>query len=145
MCVCSKPANSHDSCSCVSVAGDDWCRQTTNLPAVSCIIYPSSFSGSSDSGVGVSVRHAWGQPRVSSALQPESCVFISNIKPSDCRTGSVCGATMGQWVAGLSFNQGVEGSIPALVDVSLSKTLNPELLPVARSVYDCNRIINRFG
>jgi len=28
-------------------------------------------------------------------------------------------------------DQGVGGSIPALVDVSLSKTLNPELLPVA--------------
>jgi len=28
-------------------------------------------------------------------------------------------------------NQGVGGSIPALVDVSLSKTLNPEMLPVA--------------
>jgi len=47
-------------------------------------------------------------------------------------------ATMGQWVAGPSFNQGVGGSIPALVDVSLSKTLTPELLPVAEStVYDC--------
>jgi len=39
---------------------------------------------------------------------------------------------VGQWFAGLSFNQGVGGSIP--VDVSLSKTLNPELLPLA--VYD---------
>jgi len=47
----------------------------------------------------------------------------------DCLTG----ATMGQWLAGPSFNQGVGGSIPALVDVSLSKTLNPELLPVAAS------------
>jgi len=53
--------------------------------------------------------------------------------------------TMGQWVAGPSFNQGVEGSIPALVDVSLSKTLNPELLPVAAStVYECNMIVSRF-
>jgi len=42
-------------------------------------------------------------------------------------------ATVGQWVAGPSFNQGVGGSIPALVDVSLSKTLNPELLPAATS------------
>jgi len=33
----------------------------------------------------------------------------------------------------LPFNQGVGGSIPAPVDVSLSKTLNPELLPVAVS------------
>jgi len=33
--------------------------------------------------------------------------------------------------AGPSFNQGVGGSIPALVDVSLSNTLTPELLPVA--------------
>jgi len=41
--------------------------------------------------------------------------------------------TMGQWSADPSFNQGVGGSIPALVDVSLSKTLNPELLPVAAS------------
>jgi len=40
---------------------------------------------------------------------------------------------MGEWVAVPSFNQGVGGSIPALVDVSLSKTLNPELLPVAAS------------
>jgi len=40
-------------------------------------------------------------------------------------------STAGQWSAGPSFNQGVGGSIPALVDVSLSKTLNPELLPVA--------------
>jgi len=35
--------------------------------------------------------------------------------------------------------QMVGGSIPALVDVSLSKTLSPELLPVAVStVYECN-------
>jgi len=33
-------------------------------------------------------------------------------------------ATASQWLAGLSFNQGVGGSIPALVDVSLSKTLS---------------------
>jgi len=53
---------------------------------------------------------------------------------------------MGQWVAGPSFNQGVGGSIPALVDVSLSKTLNPELLHVAASmVYECNRIVSCFG
>jgi len=56
-------------------------------------------------------------------------------------------ATMGQWLAGgLSFNQGVGGSIPAQVDVSLSKTLNPELLPVvASTVYECNRIVSCFG
>jgi len=42
-------------------------------------------------------------------------------------------ATMGQWLAGPALNQGVGGSIPAPVDVSLSKTLNPELLPVAAS------------
>jgi len=41
---------------------------------------------------------------------------------------------VGQCVAGPSFNQGVGGSIPALVDVSLSKTLNPEWLPVAASI-----------
>jgi len=41
------------------------------------------------------------------------------------------GVTVGQWLAGPSFNQGVGGAIPALVDLSLSKTLNPELLPVA--------------
>jgi len=53
---------------------------------------------------------------------------------------------MGHWVAGPSFNQGVGGSIPALVDVSLSKTLNPELLRVAAStMYECNRIVSRFG
>jgi len=39
--------------------------------------------------------------------------------------------TVGQWLASTSFNQVVGGSIPAVVDVSLSKTLNPELLPVA--------------
>jgi len=38
------------------------------------------------------------------------------------------GSTVGQWWAGLSFNQRVGSSIPALVDVSLRKTLNPELL-----------------
>jgi len=37
------------------------------------------------------------------------------------------------WRAGPSSNQGVGGSIPALVDVPWSKTLNPELLPVAAS------------
>jgi len=53
---------------------------------------------------------------------------------------------MGQWVAGPSFNQEVGGSIPTLVDVSLSKTLNAELLPVAAStVYECNRIVSQFG
>jgi len=47
-------------------------------------------------------------------------------------------ATVGQWLASTSFNQGVGGPIPALVDVSLSKTLDPELLPVAVStVYEC--------
>jgi len=49
------------------------------------------------------------------------------------------------WWAGLSFNQGVGGSIPALVDV-LSKTLHPELLPVAETtVYECHMIASRFG
>jgi len=39
----------------------------------------------------------------------------------------------------LFLHQGVGGAIPALVDVSLSKTLNPELLPVAVfTVYECN-------
>jgi len=48
------------------------------------------------------------------------------------------------WLAGLSFNQRIGGSIPALVDVSLSKTLNPDLLPVAEL---CLRGMNvrRFG
>jgi len=41
--------------------------------------------------------------------------------------------TVRQLLAGPSFKQGVGGSIPALVDVSLSKTLDPELLPVAVS------------
>jgi len=55
-------------------------------------------------------------------------------------------ATMGEWVAVPSFNQGVGDSIPALVDVSLSKTLNPELLPVAAStVYEFNSIVSHFG
>jgi len=54
--------------------------------------------------------------------------------------------TVGQWSAGLSLNQGVGGLIPALVDVSLSKTPNPKLLAVAVStVYECNRIVSRFG
>jgi len=52
----------------------------------------------------------------------------------------------GQWSAGLSFHQGVGGSIPALVDLSLSKTLNPDLLPVAVStVYKCNMSVSCFG
>jgi len=52
---------------------------------------------------------------------------------------------LGQRSAGLSFNQGVGGSIPALVDVSLSKTLNPELLPVAEStVCECNMIVSKY-
>jgi len=51
-------------------------------------------------------------------------------------------ATVGQWSACPSFDQGVGGSI---VDVSLSKTLNPEVLPVALSpVYECNMILSRF-
>jgi len=53
---------------------------------------------------------------------------------------------VGHWLAGPSLNQGVGGLIPALVDVPLSKTLNPELLPVAVStVYECNIIVSRFG
>jgi len=53
---------------------------------------------------------------------------------------------LGQWLAGPSVNQGVGGLIPALVDVSLSKTLNPEWLPVAVStVCESNRIVSRFG
>jgi len=42
---------------------------------------------------------------------------------------------------------GVGGSILALVDVSLSKTLNPDLLPVAVStMYECNVIVSHlFG
>jgi len=49
---------------------------------------------------------------------------------------------VGQWLADLSFIQGVGGSIPALVDVSLSKTLHPELLPLAvTTVYECNMIV----
>jgi len=52
----------------------------------------------------------------------------------------------GQWLTGPSFNQGVGGSIPALVDVSLSQTLDPELLPVSVStVYECNMIASRIG
>jgi len=51
-------------------------------------------------------------------------------------------ATVDKLVAGGSFKKGVGGSIPALVDSSLSKTLNPELLPVAVStVY---MIVSRF-
>jgi len=51
------------------------------------------------------------------------------------------GATVCQWVAGPAFNQGVGGSIPALVDVSLSKALDPESLPVAVStVCECHVI-----
>jgi len=54
-------------------------------------------------------------------------------------------ATVGQ-LAGPSFNQGVGGSIPALVDVFLSKALDPELLPVAVStVYECNIHVRHFG
>jgi len=54
--------------------------------------------------------------------------------------------TVGQRLAGPSFNQGVGGSIPALVEESLSKTLNPERLPVAVSkVYEWNMIASRSG
>jgi len=56
-------------------------------------------------------------------------VKVSNTSP----TSNNLTVHMGQWLAGPSFNQRVGGSIPALVDVSLSKTLNPELLPVAAS------------
>jgi len=52
-------------------------------------------------------------------------------------------ATVGQWLAGPSFSQGISGSTRALVDVSLSKT--PELLPLAVStVYECNMIVSLF-
>jgi len=54
--------------------------------------------------------------------------------------------TVGQWLTDPYFNQGVGYSIPALVDVSLSKTLNPELFPAAVStVYEYNMIVCRFG
>jgi len=36
-------------------------------------------------------------------------------------------------LAGPFFIQRISGSIPALVDVSLNETLNPELLPVGMS------------
>jgi len=50
--------------------------------------------------------------------------------------------TVSQRLAGLSFNQGVAGSIPTLVDVSL----NPEFLPVVVSTeYECNMIVSRSG
>jgi len=39
-------------------------------------------------------------------------------------------ATVGRWLAAMSFKSGVGSSIPIPVDVSLSKTLNPELLCV---------------
>jgi len=55
-------------------------------------------------------------------------------------------STVGQWLAGLPLNQGVGGSIPALVDVSLSKTLNPALLCVAVStVYEWNMNVSCCG
>jgi len=42
--------------------------------------------------------------------------------------------------------QGVGDSIPALVDVSLRKTLNPECRPVAESMmYKCDMIACRIG
>jgi len=48
--------------------------------------------------------------------------------------------------AALSFHQGVGGSIPALVDVSLNKTRDPELLRVAvATLYECNMIVSLFG
>jgi len=45
--------------------------------------------------------------------------------------------TLGQWLPGPSVNQEVGGAIPTQVDVSLSKTLNPELL----LLYGCNMIV----
>lgn len=53
---------------------------------------------------------------------------------------------VGQWLAGPSFHQRVGGLIPALVGVSLSNTLNTELLPGAVStMYECNMVLSRFG
>jgi len=49
------------------------------------------------------------------------------------------GATVGQCLERLSFNRVVGGSIPALVNVSLSKTLNPQLLSLdVSTVYEYN-------
>jgi len=62
------------------------------------------------------------------------------------RAPAFSGASMSRWVAGPSFNHRVGGSIPALVDVSLSKALDPELLPEAvTTVCECNGIVSRFG
>jgi len=55
--------------------------------------------------------------------------------------GIDCGSVVSR-----SINQGVGGSIPALVEVSLSTALNPECLPVAVStMYEWNMIVSRFG
>jgi len=48
---------------------------------------------------------------------------------------------IGSVVSRSSFNQGVGGSIPARVTVSLSMTLNPEMLPVAvATVRECKSL-----
>jgi len=63
--------------------------------------------------------------------------YVASVLYQDSGSYSLVGTatlrlvTVGQRSAGPSLNQGVGGSIPALVDVSLSKTLDPELLPVA--------------
>jgi len=46
--------------------------------------------------------------------------------------------TVGRWLAGPSFNQGVGGSIPVLADVSLSK-----LSVAVPTVYESNMIVSR--
>ncbi|TNN45448.1 hypothetical protein EYF80_044353 [Liparis tanakae] len=47
------------------------------------------------------------------------------------------------WVRGQQVRLSIGGSSPTLVDVSLSKTLHPEVLPVAVStLYDYLRIEN---
>jgi len=57
---------------------------------------------------------------------------------------SVCPCIQYLWTSGV--NQEVGSSIPALVDGSLSKTLNPELLLVSVfTVDECNMIVSRFG
>jgi len=83
------------------------------------------------------LRPSWGSIDTATFMFPLSTTesvlreYSERWKTSE-REGSGNVGTVGQRSAGTSFNQGVGGSIPARVDVSLSKTLSPEWLPVPR-------------
>jgi len=68
-------------------------------------------------------------------------ILIGATNKEKSHLSSSIGQSVGQRSADPSFNQGVGGSIPALVYVSLNKTLNPELLPVSvYKVHECKSL-----